>query len=376
MRFTCERDELVKALGAVSGVVASKGIHPVYESVEIIASTSGENAGLEILGTDLEIGMRVRVPIGDGPTPLVRIEQPGTAVVPAQRLVAICRELPKGGVTFTWNADQRECTISAARGRFKLQGQSPEDFPEIPTVDEAKSVVLAASSLKTLIRLTAFAAARERMRYALNGVLVRVEGGVIEFVATDGRRLARATAPVISAAQGEFHAIVPTKGLQQLDKSLTDADTEVRLSVASSHMCARTSRVSVVSRLVEGSFPNYKDVIPATCKQKAIVHREAFTAALKRASLVTSRDAQSVRLEFKADGLTVSAHSADGSAEEVVECDFQGGEEAVGFNPEFLLEALNVLTGDGVQFEWNDRKSPGKIVEGDYVYVVMPVSIE
>ena len=160
MRFTCERDELSKALGAVSGVVAAKGIHPVYESVEIVASQDG----LEILGTDLEIGMRVRVPAGD----TVRVEQPGTAVVPAQRLVAICRELPRGGVTVAWNADHRECVISAGRGRFKLQGQSPEDFPEIPTVDEAKSVVLAPAALRTLIRLTAFAAARERMRYALN----------------------------------------------------------------------------------------------------------------------------------------------------------------------------------------------------------------
>jgi DNA polymerase-3 subunit beta len=368
MRFTCERDELVKALGAVSGVVAAKGIHPVYESVEIIATTGG----LEILGTDLEIGMRVNV----GASDTVRIEQPGTAVVPAQRLVAICRELPKGGVTLTWNPDARECLLTAARGRFKLQGQSPEDFPEIPTVDDAKSVVLEPGTLRNLIRLTAFAAARERMRYALNGVLVRVEGGTVEFVATDGRRLARATAPVINASTDEFHAIVPTKGLQQLDKSIGDADTEVRLSIASNHLCGRTSRVSVVSRLVEGSFPNYKDVIPQSCRHKAVIPRDQLTSALKRASLVTSRDAQSVRLLFTTTGLTVSAQSAEGSAEETVECDFAGESEPVGFNPEFLLESLGVLTGDTVQFEWNDKKSPGKVTEGSYVYVVMPVSIE
>jgi DNA polymerase-3 subunit beta len=368
IRFTCERDEIVRALGAVSGVVASKGIHPVYESVEIVAT----GGGLEILGTDLEIGMRVRVDAGDA----VRIEEHGTAVVPAQRLNAICRELPKGPVTVAWNADARESAISAGRGRFRLQGQSPEDFPEIPQVDEANSVVLEPGTLRTLIRLTAFAAARERMRYALNGVLVRVEGGIVEFVATDGRRLARATAPVVSSGTAPFQAIVPTKGLQQLDKVLGEGDTEVRLAVANNHLCGRTSRVSVVSRLVEGSFPNYRDVIPATCAQKAIVPRESFAAALKRASLVTSRDAQSVKLRFAADGLTVLAHSADGSAEESVECDFHGSEETVGFNPEFLLEALSVLTGEGVQFEWNDRKSPGKVTEGGYVYVVMPVSLE
>ena len=368
MKFTCERDELVKALGAVSGVVAAKGIHPVYESVEIIATSDG----LEILGTDLEIAMRVRVSTAAS----VTIEQPGTAVVPAQRLVSICRELPKGSVTIARDADQRECTISAGRGRFKLHGQSPEDFPEIPVVEDTTSVVLEPGTLRNLIRLTAFAAARERMRYALNGVLVRVEGGTIEFVATDGRRLARATAPVGTGATGDFHAIIPTKGLQQLDKSLSDADTEVRLSVSGNHLCGRTERVSVISRLVEGSFPNYRDVIPENCKQKAIIGRALFASSLKRASLVTSREMQSVKLHFAEGLLTVSAQSADGSAEEVVECDFGGTEESVGFNPEFLLDALNILGGETVQFEWNDRKSPGKVTEGGYVYVVMPVSLE
>ena len=368
MRFTCERDELVRALGAVSGVVAAKGIHPVYESVEIVATTDG----LEILGTDLEIAMRVRIAAESG----VEVQQAGTAVVPAQRLNAICRELPRGPIAIAWNPDARECTISAGRGRFRLQGQSPEDFPEIPQVDEAHAVVLEPGALRNLIRLTAFAAARERMRYALNGVLVHVEGSTIEFVATDGRRLARATAPVVSAGTAEFQAIVPTKGLQQLDKSLGEGDTEVRLVTGGGHLLARTSRVTVVSRLVEGSFPNYRDVIPASCRQKAVIPRDSLVAALRRAALVTSREAQSVRLQFAADSLTVSAQSAEGSAEEAVECSFAGDGDTVGFNPEFLLDALNVLNGESVQFEWNDRKSPGKLTEGEYVYVVMPVSLE
>lgn len=370
MRFTCERDDLVKALGAVSGVVAAKGIHPVYESVEILAGKDG----LTLLGTDLEIGMRVLVPAGEGAA--AQVDAEGAAVIPAQRLVSIVRELPKGRVSFAWNADQRDCAISAGRGRYKLQGQSPEDFPEIPAVDESKAVSLDPQALRTLIRLTSFAAARERMRYALNGVLVHVEGGSIEFVATDGRRLARATAEVANPSGAEFHAIVPTKGLQQLEKHVIDGETEVRLAVANNHLSGRTSRTSVVSRLVEGSFPNYRDVIPQSCRQKAVIPREPLAAALKRASVVTSRDVQSVKLRFAEGGLTVTAQSADGSAEETVECDFAGGEDTVGFNPEFLLEALSVLTGDSVQFEWNDRKSPGKLTEGGYVYVVMPVTLE
>lgn len=368
MRFTCERDELYKALQSVSGVVAAKGIHPVYESVEII----GTDSGIEMLATDLEIGMRYRIPASDS----LRIEAPGTAVVPAQRLSMICRELSKGGVTLTWNADTRECAVTAGRGRFRLQGQAPEDFPEIPSIDVSNSVTLAPSDLRQLIRLTAFAAARERMRFALNGVLLRVEKDQIEFVATDGRRLARAVAPIKNEGGAEFQVIVPTKGLQQIEKALVESDTEVRLSVGNNHLSGWTSRVNVVSRLVEGSFPNYRDVIPQSCRQKAVIPREAFTAALRRASLVTSRESQSVRLKIEPGQIVVSAQSSEGSAEETIECTYAGAPETIGFNPEFLLDALGVLTGEAVEFEWNDKKQPGKITEGTYTYVVMPVSLE
>lgn len=368
MRFTCERDELSKALQAVSGVVAAKGIHPVYESVEIAASADG----LELLATDLEIGMRYRLAASD----TLRVEGKGTAVVPAQRLAAITKEMPKGPIVLAWNADARECTLSAGRGRFRLQGQSPEDFPEIPVVDDSLGVTVETGTLKSLIRLTAFAAARERMRYALNGVLVHVSGDQIECVATDGRRLARAAASVRNESGAEFSAIVPTKGLQHIERTLVDGEAEVRLAVGNNHLSGRTSRATVVSRLVEGNFPNYRDVIPQNCQRRAVIPRAGFGAALRRAALVTSRDAQSVRLRFDAEGVTVAAQSAEGSAEETVGCEQSGGDDTVGYNPEFLLDALGVLAGESVVFEWNDRKSPGKLTEGSYTYVVMPVSLE
>ncbi len=367
MRFLCDRDELHKAVQAVSGVVAAKGVHPVYESVEIVAADDA----LTLVATDLEIGMKVRV----GPSDKVKVERPGTAVVPAQRLGAICRELPKGTVALTWNADTRESTLEAGRGRFKLHGQSPEDFPEIPQVSDEGAVVIEATRFREMVRRTAFAAAKERMRYALNGVLVRVEGETLELVATDGRRLARDVGPCTPGTNA-IHAIVPTKGLLQLDKALEDGDATVRLAVGNNHFCGRTDRVTVVSRLVEGSFPSYKDVLPQTCERKAVIARDELAAALKRASLVTSRDAQNVRMLFHAEGLTVSARSSEGSAEETLAADYAGPEETIGFNPEFLIDALGVLTGESVVFEWNNRTSPGKFTEGSYTYVVMPVSLE
>jgi len=369
MRFTCEREELHRAVQAVSGVVASKGVHPVYESVEIVA----QNDGLTFLATDLEIGMKVQIQAGEK----VRIEQPGTAVVPAQRLAAICRELPNGPVRIEWDAERRQSKLEGGSARFELMGQSPEDFPEIPDAGGAQSISVASDALHGMIRRVWFAAAKERMRFALNGVMMRVEGDSLEMVATDGRRLARC-ATVCENPDGITieEAIVPTKGLQQLDKAISGSTGPVALAVGNNHFSGRTENVTVVSRLVEGKFPPYRDVIPSDCTFRAVIDRAALQAALKRVSLVTTREAQSVRMHFHGDALTVSAQSVDGTAEETLPCDFTGEDQDVGFNPEFFLDAIPVLTGDSLTFEWSGKAAPGKIVEGEYTYVVMPVSLE
>jgi len=368
MRFSCERDDLYKAVQGVLGVVASKGVHAVYESVQITADADA----LTLQATDLEIGMKV----GVGPSETLSIDRPGTAVIPAQRLASILREFPKGTVSFDWDPERRECKLKAGNARFKIQGPSPEDFPEIPDVGVAEEVAVSAGALRRMIKRTAFAAAKERMRYALNGLLLQVKGGTIELVATDGRRLALESDTCDNPGETELRAIVPTKGFQQLDKGLGTPDEVVWLSVGNNHFRARTGAVTMVSRLVEGSFPSYTEVVPATCSHSAMISRSVLHSALRRVSLVTSRDAQCVRLSFAADGLTVSARSTEGSAEETIPCGYDGGEEVLGFNPEFLLDALAVLENDDISFEWNGAGSPGKITEGSYTYVVMPVSLE
>ncbi len=368
MRITCDRDDLYKAVQGVLGVVASKGVHPVYESVQITAADDT----LTLQATDLEIGMKVAV----GPSEGLSIERPGTAVVPAQRLAAILRELARGSVILDWDAERRESLIQAGSGRFKLQGPSPEDFPEIPDVGGAEEVSVPAAVLRRMIKRTAFAAAKERMRYALNGLLLLVDGDQIEMVATDGRRLALEADTCTNPGGTALKAIVPTKGFQQLDKALSGGDDTVWLSIGNNHFRGRTGSVTVVSRLVEGSFPNYRDVIPATCSHEANIDRAALQSTLKRASLVTSRDAQCVKLAFSDGSLTVSARSAEGSAEEQLPCAYGGGDEVLGFNPEFLLDALSVLDLDEVAFGWNGTASPGKVTEGRYAYVVMPVSLD
>jgi DNA polymerase-3 subunit beta len=307
----------------------------------------------------------------------VRIEQSGTAVVPAQRLSAICRELPHGPVRFAWDAERRESRIEGGGARFELMGQSPEDFPEIPEVGGVVGVEVDRAVLHDMIRRVSFAAAKERMRYALNGVLIKAHGERIEMVATDGRRLAYMSAACSNPDDVVIEeAIVPTKGLLQLDKALSTGSGPVSLSVGNNHFGGRTAEVTVVSRLVEGKFPPYADVIPKDCTCRAVIDRDALQSALKRCALITTRGAQSVRMQFSDGSLTLSARSSEGSAEETLACDFTADDQVIGFNPEFFLEAIPVLSGESAVFEWSGKATPGKITEGDYAYVVMPVSLE
>ena len=399
MRLRCQKDVLHRAVQAVLGVVASKGVHPVYESV--LLSAGGD--ALTIEATDLEVGMKVVLETASDPPdaeadggkggktrsgrfslPENGIERGGSAVVPAQRLASILRELPTGEVVLDWDAEKREALIKAGRGTFRLQGPSPEDFPEIPDVGGAEEVAVRAADLRRMIQRTSFAAAKERMRFALNGLLLKVNGETLELVATDGRRLALCVGGCENPGGAKLRAIVPTKGLQQLDKnlqlemSLNGPDSTVWLSIGNNHFRGRAGSVTVVSRLVEGSFPEYEDVIPKDCSRQVTMPRGELNSTLRRASLVTSRDAQAVRLEFggEGEGLRVSAQSSEGSAEEELACAYDGDVEALGFNPEFLLDALSVLDGDDVRFEWNGPSTPGKITEGDYTYVVMPVTLD
>lgn len=368
MRFRCEREDLHRAVQSITGVVAAKGVHAIYESCELRA----DDDGLTLRATDLEIGMRIHVP----PSESLHVERPGTAVVPAHRLASILRELPRGSVTITWDAERRDAVVEAGRARFQLQGQSPEDFPEIPTVETHQSIEIAAGAFRDLVRKTAFAAAKERMRFALNGILLVVGQEGIEFVATDGRRLARMTAECENAAGVEFRAIVPTKGLQQLDRAVSADDTVLRIAIGNNHFSGTTDQVTVVSRLVEGTFPPYQDVIPKDCGSSARIERDELQAALKRTALVTTRDAQSVKLSFSAGTLALAARSAEGSANEELECEYDGDSIDLGYNPAFLLDVLGLLADESLTFEWNNATAPACIREGAYTYVVMPVTLE
>ena len=373
MKFTCPRARLVEALQAVSGIVPARGIKEVFESVRIEAS----GKGLTLLGTDLEVSMRYSLPAGDG----LQVLEEGILLAPARRLGAILHELPDEPVTLAFA--KGACTVKSSAGSWRISAGDPADFPSIEVPEAPGGVEVEREVLKDLVQRTAFAAAREKMRYALNGILLLAKGDALQAVATDGRRLAHVVASCRNPEKVESRAIVPTRALTQLVRVLRDEDAAVRLSVSENTIAASTDRAVVLARLVEGTFPNFEEVIPVNCEKRAKIRRTDLEQGLRRAAvLFGAREGipgSSVRLRFaEGEALVVSATVTDvGEAVVTIPCEFKGKAEEVGYNANFLLDALAVASSEEVTFEFNSRQSPGRLSDGDrFTYVVMPVSID
>jgi len=372
VNITCSRARLVEALQAVGGIVPTRGIKEVFESVRIDAT----RAGLTFLATDLEVSMRYTLPAeGD-----LEVKEEGTLLAPAKRLSAILHELPEGPVTITWA--RGTCSIRSASGNYRITAGDPADFPAIEVPDTRGGIEVDREVLKELVQRTSFAAAKEKMRYALNGILLLSEGDKLQGVATDGRRLSHVVAKCRNPSKEAARAIVPTRALTHLVRILRDDEESATLAFSENLIAAGTSRAVVMARLVEGSFPNFEEVIPVNCERRARVRREDLIAGLRRAAvLFAAREGagSSVRLRFaEGEDLLITASVADvGEAEVAVPCTYEGAEEEVGYNASYVLEALNVITAEEVSFEFNSRQSPGRLSDGDrFTYVVMPVTLE
>ncbi len=367
MRFSCSREGLLGALQIVGSVVSSRGMKPVYESVLVLS----RNGGLELQGTDLEVAIRYTLE-----DPELGIEEAGAFAVPAQRLTSILREVRDEKIHFAW--EDHHLQVSCQGSRFRILGLPAEEFPEIPAFPERTVVTLPSGIFSRMVKRTAFATAREKMRYALNGVLLLLREQKLEMVGTDGRRLSYTCGAVDNPNQVEIRAIVPTKGMNQIVKILGEEEESLDLALSERQLAARTRQAMVISRLVEGTFPDFEEVIPVNCEHGATLPREEFVAAVRKASLLTTRESQTVRFSFGREMLALTARAAEvGEAHVEMAIALEGDEAEIAFNPVYVLEGLNAMEGDEVRFEFRNPKSPAKITDGDdFTYVVMPISLE
>ncbi len=370
MKTTLQRQEFLDALTAVSSLTGGRTPKPILACTRLSAADDR----LELAATDGEAALRLGVTA-------VAVDKPGEAVVNADRLLSIVREL--ADVEITLQTDERHCIIRGAGSEFKIYMQNAADFPPVAAFDNEPDVVLDGRELRRMIELTLYAAARETSRYAINGVLWDKQGKRLYMVATDGRRLARAGGGVEKSHSADFSVIVPTKALSVFERVFTPPkDGEpwtVDIKVTPNQLVLHARGRVLATALVEGRFPKYEDVIPRENNREGIVDRAEFHAAVKRAALLTTEDSRAVRLAFGPEQLVISSQSPEqGEARIEVPIEFKGEEIAIGFNPVFLSDALKVLPYEQVRIEMQEPFRPGVITGGDkneFLYVVMPVSL-
>lgn len=367
MKVICDRGALVEALGVVGGVVVSRTPKPVLTCVKLTA----EGSTLTLAATDMEVGITLA-------TARVEVQQPGSALIPADKLSAIVRESIDPTLTISVEDDQ--ATITGQDAKFKILGFPVADFPPVSEFKGDADFEVAAADLHRLIALTIFATARENSRYAINGVLVDRDGNKLTVVATDGHRLALAKgsckAPKSDAKTAS--AIVPTKALHLLQRLFNDGEETVRCKIDNSEILFATDTATLATKLVEGNFPPYKDVLPKECDRRATLNTDTLVSAFRRAALLTNEESKGVKMSFAKEGLTLSSRAPEmGEAEINVELpEFSGDPIDIGFNPVYMLDALKVIEDDKVQYEFKAGNKPGVLkTASNFTYVVMPVNL-
>ncbi len=366
MRITIPQPQLLKTLQTVERAVNDRSTLPILANI-LLQTTENE---LTLTATDLDVGIQCRFPLAQ---PVER----GAVTLPARKLTTIIRELPEEIVVLETKKNHT-ATVDCGTSSFRIPGLPAEDFPMLPPPQYSESVTLSQGALKALIAHTAYAMSMEETRFILNGALLAAKNGELIVVATDGRRLAIAEAPLSVQAKQPLQAVIPAKTMRELGRLLpADSAEDVTIAPLKEQQLAFCfGAVTVVTRLIEGQFPQYEKVVPPPSKQTVSGSRQALINAIRRASLMTAATSQAVIFELGPGRLIVSKESPElGSAREEVAVTYGGEPMAIAFNPEFWLEALKVLESDEVRIELSGPDRPAVIRQPGFTYVVLPMRI-
>lgn len=369
MKFRCERDLLVEALGTAGRAATNRGAAmPVLSGVRLALKGSR----LELTGSDLELTITVEADV-DG-------QGDGVAVVPGRIASEVVRSLEPGAVTITVEGD--EAHISAGRFQSSIRLLPADEYPRLPDPAE-QAVTLEPSDLADALRQVVPAASGDDARPILTGVLFAAEEGGLRLVATDSYRLAVRDLPGTSVLRDDQTVLVPSRALKEVERSLGSAksltlrlgEREATFEIASSE---GHPAIRLTTRLIEGEFPNYRGLIPPTYPNRLTVGREQLLDAVRRVKLM-AREATPVRLSMSADGLELIAITQDvGQASEQLDAAYEGTDLTVAFNPEYLLEGVGVAPGDEVTLETTDAQKPA-VLRGTngaaFLYLLMPVRV-
>ena len=372
MKFSIERSALLKAVAQAQSVVERRNTIPILANVLIEAE--GDN--VQFRATDLDIEVVDRAP--------AKVERAGATTVSAVTLNEIVRKLPDGAlVTLTDNSQAGRMTIEAGRSNFSLATLPREDFPVMATSEYAANFAAPAAVLRRLFDKSKFAISTEETRYYLNGVYMHVADGdggkVLRCVATDGHRLARIDAPLPEGADGMAGVIVPRKTVGEMRKLLDDDEMQIAVSVSETKIRFATPDITLTSKVIDGTFPDYTRVIPQGNTRRLEVDASEFARAVDRVATVSSERSRAVKLSLDEDRLVLSVNAPDsGAAEEELAVAYSDEHLDIGFNAKYLLEIASQVDRENAVFLFNSSGDPTLMREGDdmsAVYVVMPMRV-
>ena len=362
MKFMVEKSILINAIQTVQNVISAKSSLPILSNILI----ETQQGGISLTATDLDIGITCVIPVD--------VQEQGAITIPAKRFSDIIKEFPLEVVSVTTKKNNL-VIIDSDMCQFKIMGLGREEFPKLPEFKDKKAIKLEQAALKQMLALTSFAVSFDETRYVLNGTLFKINKGVLTLVSTDGKRLAIAEKKQGIETDIDLQMIIPVKTIHELNRNLKD-EGQLSLVVGANQALFDLGGVVVISRLIEGEFPDYKQVIPAVSENKMSVERSQFLLAVKRASLLATPDYQGVKLEVFKNKLVISKSTPDvGESREELAVEYQGRELVIGFNPVYLIDILKNLDEETINLELTDSEKPGVIRTNGYVYIVLPMRL-
>jgi DNA polymerase-3 subunit beta len=369
MKLNVSKDEMQDKLSNIQNIVEKRNTMPILSHFLLDA---GEKKGSYLIATDLETALKEPVEM--------KVEEEGKLCIPARKLLEIVREI-EGDLSFE-SVDEQWLKVRAGTSDFRLACLPSSEFPAWPALggEDLEEMKIGTALLMEMIEKTIYSAGESDTRYTLNGLLFHAQpqNKSLTVVGTDGHRLALIMKQMEGKIKDEKKMIVPRKAVSELRRFLSKEE-EVKISIGKNHLLFSVAGVQFLTRLIEGTYPNYEHVIPQSNEKKISIKREAFTRALRRVSVMSRERANAVRADFGDNNLTISSSNPDlGEAREEVAIDYKGDKLSVGFNARYLIDALGVIMSENVMLELQDPLSPVLLREEggeDYKCVVMPMRI-
>lgn len=373
MKFKANKNELLKLVSKAQNVIEKRNTMPILTNILLEATDNT----LTLYATDLEVSVKATCPIVS--------EQTGKVVVGAKNIFDILKELPEGEISIK-TSENNSITIEQGKSYFHINGLNPDEFPVFPTVTNEHYHKISPDVIKEMIDKTIYSVSTDESRYHLNGVFFETENNDknnFRMVATDGHRLSLVDRKLSDDLSKSLKSgiIVPRKGLNEVKKIIEslDSDKDVEISVEGAQLVLRSDDTLLMIRLIEGKYPNYRNLLPKDLFLHAIIDKEKFISSLKRVSLVSNQKSKGVTFSISKGSMEIFSNSPDlGEAKEELEIEYDKENLKIGFNARYILDALNTIEEDEIKISFKDQNSPvllGPKNDQDYQCVVMPMRI-